>query len=352
MPRTAPALIRKAKQISPNVATLLLPCRDLASALNEYRWIKQHVESNTAATHRRRRIAQLCVQRGKGVPLQYILGSQPFGPLDIQCKPDVLIPRQETEAYTYHVANLVKSNDNFRAQANESKNSLRILDLCTGSGCIPLLLFALLQKSFVALDVQGVDVSATAIGLSALNKYRNIQAGNLSDPGPQQSLRFTLQDIFDDEGMKPFTTQPWDIITSNPPYISPRVWNTGLGQLGHSVRKYEPKLALVPASDTPLPKGWSLQDVFYARLLQLTSVIQPKLLLTELGDKHQAERVLERFFELPIADQYNVEVWRDSPDLFPDTGDRRLPIKGSKDDQHAVKVVGLGEIRSLVFTKK
>lgn len=108
MPRIPPSVLLRAHRISPHLATLLPTCRELPSALNELRWIREHVllSSSAAAQCPRQRqqpttknkilerqVALLCQRRGRGEPLQYVLGSQPFGNLDIMCRSGVLIPR-------------------------------------------------------------------------------------------------------------------------------------------------------------------------------------------------------------------------------------------------------------------
>lgn len=353
MPRTPPALFRKAKKYSPHVATLLLACRDVPSAVNEYRWIKDHVDSTVAQPFRQNRIAELCRKRGNGVPLQYVLGSQPFGPLDIRCKRGVLIPRPETEAYTYHVANLVRASKWSRALPHSREDTLRILDLCSGTGCIPLLLFSLLQSSFPKLTLRGVDVSPTAIGLAEENIRHNIRSGYMQEATASQSVDFTLRNILDHDDMLPLTAEPWDIIISNPPYISRGVWNQGAGQLGYSVRKYEPELALVPSPGVAVPLNWAHADVFYARLFELASAIQPRLFVTELGDLEQAERVLKNFFSLDICNDFNIEVWRDFPDMHQDDNTMEtLLIPTAHNGSQTVHIKGTGEIRCIVLSRK
>lgn len=98
MPRIPPGAIRQAHKISPHAATILPACRDLPSALNELRWIREHVEDlqrgrAPSPSRTEHQVASLCRRRGRGVPLQYVLGSQPFGNLDLKCRPGVLIPR-------------------------------------------------------------------------------------------------------------------------------------------------------------------------------------------------------------------------------------------------------------------
>ncbi len=94
MPRLAPSLLRQAGRVSAGAALLLPACRDLPSALNELRWIREHVARLTPdAGSAARQVWKLCRLRGRGVPLQYVLGTQPFGPLEIKCRPGVLVPR-------------------------------------------------------------------------------------------------------------------------------------------------------------------------------------------------------------------------------------------------------------------
>lgn len=100
MPRVPTALLRKARTIDPFLPALLAPCRDLHTAQNELRWLREHVEA--VAKARRAKgdklakgalLGQLVRERARGKPLQYVLGSEYFGDLEIKCKPGVLIPR-------------------------------------------------------------------------------------------------------------------------------------------------------------------------------------------------------------------------------------------------------------------
>ena len=98
MPRLPHSLLLRARNISPLLPLLLRTCRTLDSARNELRWLKERVlgHSNGGTNDRRqsaRLLLQLCEQRSRGVPLQYLLGSQPFGELDVLCRFGVLIPR-------------------------------------------------------------------------------------------------------------------------------------------------------------------------------------------------------------------------------------------------------------------
>ncbi|UNI18894.1 hypothetical protein JDV02_005132 [Purpureocillium takamizusanense] len=346
MPRLPPWLLRQAKQQSHDLAALLPACRDMPSARNELRWIEQHVRETTApARCSSSRVRELCQSRGRGVPLQYILGSQPFGHLDIKCRPGVLIPRPETEAYTCHLVDSIKRG---QVPGLTPARGLSIIDFCTGTGCIPLLLFASLQRWAARLDVLGVDIAAAALRLANDNVHHNEQQGNLS-VNEQQRLSISRTDVFDDADIEALAATRWDVIVSNPPYVSQRVWDYGHGQLGYSVRKYEPKLALVPGQGIAVPDGWERQDVFYARLLDVASVLRPKAMLLELGDEAQARRILAHMAEHPLVRGLVVEVWRDWPDGADDAGTQTLDVLGSG-QPWSVPVKGAGHIRC-IFVK-
>jgi len=101
MPRLPHSLLLRARNISPLLQLLLYTCRTLPSAHNELRWLREHASAiaGTQRNHPREvgaLLLKLCLQRSRGIPLQYLLGSQPFGELDILCRPGVLIPRSVT----------------------------------------------------------------------------------------------------------------------------------------------------------------------------------------------------------------------------------------------------------------
>lgn len=344
MPRTPPGLFRQAQRHSPHAATLLLACRSLPLALNELRWIREYVDQTAKPAQRERRLDALCRQRGQGVPLQYVLKSQPFGPLDITCKPGVLIPRPETEAYTYHLATEVK-----QLRRRHGLRELRMLDFCAGTGCIPLLLFALLQKSLNSLQVQGVDISTEAVNLARRNLAANERLGHLNTVPGQKQVEFTQGDIFNESEMQTILSTNWDVIISNPPYISLDVWRSGRGQMGHSVRKFEPALALVPGAHLEPPLGWQSADVFYARLLDIAYRVKPKLLLLEIGDEAQALRVVTNYLSHPLANHSTVELWRDAPDVHGDGDGQQVGINPIANRGYTVPIKGSGNIRSILI---
>jgi methylase of polypeptide subunit release factors len=96
MPRLPHSLLLRARSISSFLPLVLRGTRSLDSAVNELRWLREHVEEicvNKPEEYSRKILLRLCQRRSRGEPLQYILRSQPFGELDIECKPGVLIPR-------------------------------------------------------------------------------------------------------------------------------------------------------------------------------------------------------------------------------------------------------------------
>lgn len=146
-------------------------------------------------------------------PVQYILGSVPFLDLDILVQAPVLIPRPETE---WWVDLLITRLARFKDEP------LKILDLCSGSGCIGLAL----ASYFVNAQVVTVDISQAACALIAKNKLHN----------KITNLQIIQADLFAGLDMQKF-----DLIVSNPPYIR----QVDYQNLDLSVRLWEDRLALV-----------------------------------------------------------------------------------------------------------
>lgn len=159
-------------------------------------------------------------------PVQYITGKQEFMGLTFGVTPDVLIPRQDTEILVEEVL-------------KELNDGSRILDMCTGSGCI------LLSLLYFSNDCEGVgvDVSEEALAVAKDNAGRlelDETFDMLFDPRhgkkhiDQSKIEFIESNLFNDVRGK------FDIIVSNPPYIRSDVIPT----LMEEVRDYEPMLAL------------------------------------------------------------------------------------------------------------
>lgn len=132
---------------------------------------------------------RLVARHAAGEPLAYITGFQPFCNLEISVTPDVLIPRPETEELVDWAAHF------FNPAA-----PLKILDLCTGSGCIALALAAQLPHACV---------TAADISLRALQVARH----NAERLKLQEKITFIESDLWEN------VQGDFDIIVSNPPYI-------------------------------------------------------------------------------------------------------------------------------------
>lgn len=145
------------------------------------------------------------------IPLQYLTGEQEFMGLTFRVTPDVLIPRQDTES-------LVEEALKYAGDGQ------RILDICTGSGCIAVSL-----KFFVpGAEIVASDISKEALLIAEENARLN-----------HQQIRFINSDLFEN------ITGEFDMIVSNPPYIPSAVIDT----LMPEVRDHEPVLALDGAGD-------------------------------------------------------------------------------------------------------
>ena len=370
MPRLSNSLLRYARHINPLLPLLLRTCRDLSSARNELRWLREHILTSPGASSPSRptwqgELYRLCLDRSKGKPLQYILGNQPFGDLDITCRPGVLIPRSvydalkfrfiaknafspETEAYTTHLAKLVCKNITKWSSADSlppCPPQLRILDLCTGTGCIPLLLHALLSSLTTDLLLHGVDISSNAVALAKQNLRWNIGQTHLQQVANDQ-VTFSQGDIFH---LSPILEGKWDILVSNPPYISPHSFAR---ETSHSVRKFEPKMALVPPDSCAIFDGyrdalkWDLAvgDAFYPRLLEIAIQVNAKLFLVEVADMEQAKRVAALASKSGQWDEF--QIWRD----WPEQGavPRRDVLKVGNE---TVEIIGEGHGRSVFLSR-
>lgn len=156
-------------------------------------------------------------------PLQYILGQADFYGLKFKVDSRVLIPRPETEELVEWVLELIEHQ--FPNQ------NLRILDIGTGSGCIPIVI----KKKLSGAEVWGLDVSAAALELSSENAALN-----------QVQVNWCEQDILNETLWPKLPT--FDLIISNPPYIP--FQEQALMPL--QVTDFEPHLALFVDNADPL----------------------------------------------------------------------------------------------------
>lgn len=219
---------------------------------------------------------------------------------------------------------------------------LRVLDLCTGTGCIPLLfrhdLYA--ARDDISLVTLGVDISDKALSLAVDNLKRLRTATAWANKGAAGYLQADmLLDPFDDPHKGPLPFQNalnwqrlphlWDILISNPPYISPvDYWKT----TARSVRGFEPKTALVPPPRSARTDT-EQADAFYGPLLYTAQFVEAKIVLLEVADLDQAVRVAQASRAMSFFD--GIEIWREQPD------------QNLQSSQDGFSVIGHGNARSV-----
>lgn len=232
---------------------------------------------------------------------------------------------------------------------------LKILDLCTGTGCIPLLLHALLSSRVSHLEAVGVDISPAALALAKQNLHHNITEGHLPLAASSQ-IQFVQGDIFGDKAL---VEGEWDIVTSNPPYISPKGFNTTTSR---SVRNYEPKSALVPPSpsgdhaDLLLDEATgdsAIGDSFYPAILEIAARVKARMVIMEVADLPQARRVAS--LGIRSGNWRRCEIWRDWFDeVEMEEGKEEEEEEEDKSTIHIsgvpVRVLGKGNGRSVYFS--
>lgn len=160
-----------------------------------------------------------------GVPLPYITGHQEFMSLDFIVGSEVLIPRPETEILCEHVLSYLKKEF-------INKENIRLLDLCTGSGCIAVSIAHHDKRIFAC----GADISGDALLLAQKNAQK---------AGVAERTDFIAFDVMENESAKLDGMDRFDIITANPPYVSEKE----MSELDKSVIDNEPKIALYGGVD-------------------------------------------------------------------------------------------------------
>jgi release factor glutamine methyltransferase len=168
-------------------------------------------------------------------PVQYVLQQAPFYGMELYVDRSVLIPRPETEELVHWIIEDVRKNgpDVFTKNATDADRTseLKILDIGTGSGCIPLAL----KKAMPLAEVWGCDVSEEALTVARRNSSH-------------LDIRVDFQgvDILDEAQHRLLPSV--DILVSNPPYIP----QNDAAAMHPNVLAYEPHLALFVPNDDAL----------------------------------------------------------------------------------------------------
>ena len=194
-------------------------------------------------------------QRAEHIPLQQLTGEQGFMGLTFNVNEHVLIPRQDTEILVEEVL-------------KELHDGMRVLDMCTGSGCI---LLSLLHYSNDCEGL-GVDLSAEALEVAGRNVLKVLT------PEKAEHAHFLQSDLFEKVEGK------FEIIVSNPPYIA----SAEVEKLMPEVRDHEPRMALDGTEDGLY---------FYRRIIEEAGkhLVSSGMLFFEIGyDQGQAVSELMR----------------------------------------------------------
>ena len=169
-------------------------------------------------------------QLKKEYPIQYIIGITEFFGLTFEVNQHVLIPRPETEELVTWVLN-----------SHKDKKHLHILDIGTGSGCIPIALAKNLDKAII----DAIDLSEAALLMAKKNAALN-----------EVHINFIQNDIFQIEAFD----KTYDLIISNPPYVR----ESEKLSMHNNVLRYEPEIALYVDDQNPL--------IFYKRIAELAQL--------------------------------------------------------------------------------
>lgn len=226
-------------------ARLLLEC----VCGTDHSTLLAHPDKEVSAEDEEKYLAMID-RRATHEPVAYILGKWSFMGLDFNVNSDVLIPEQDTEILVEEAL-------------RNLEDTMRIMDLCTGSGCIAL---SLLNYSN---DTKAVctDISSKALAVAR---------SNADELGLADRAEFIETDLFPTENIGKF-----DIIVSNPPYIASSVIET----LAPEVKDHEPRLALDGSEDGL---------VFYKRIIDRAPefLYSSGYLLLEIG-YDQADAVVK-----------------------------------------------------------
>jgi release factor glutamine methyltransferase len=280
------AQLRAAQIPSHTLATELL----LMHALGRDRaWMYSHPEEplDPAAAEKFR---ALIARRAAGEPVQYLTGKQEFWGLEFEVTPAVLIPRPETEHVMEVVlARLGERGIKIHMDTGAPRETLRVADVGTGSGCLAVAL---------AWELPHAQVFATDISAAALEVARR----NAARHGVTDRIHFLQCDLLTGlerialhrEGARPAATAPaqagtqFDLIVSNPPYIA----RSEAAHLQREVRDHEPHSALFGG-----PTGVEI----YQRLIdQARGLLRDRgILVLELG--HDSAEHVRGIFDAQAA---------------------------------------------------
>lgn len=222
---------------------------------------------NEISADEERKLEEIIIRLQKGEPVQYVLGEADFAGRTFHVEPGVLIPRPETAELCQWIEkdmiekSIVSSGDSSEDSSGNSPQATDdaklILDICTGSGCIAITLGLNIPNS----EVTGWDISEDALRIAQGNvemlKARNVRIeyqDALALPKAAETDNEKMKVTADKEVVKSKgeaktpSTQKWDMIVSNPPYICEKE----KADMEKNVLEHEPSLALFVPDENPL----------------------------------------------------------------------------------------------------
>jgi release factor glutamine methyltransferase len=233
-------------------AIALTVLKDITGKSSAY--LKAFSEYELLAAHQEK-IKMILRELSTGKPLQYVLGHTEFYGLPFKVNPSVLIPRPETEELVEWVL-----------KSDLPHTAINILDIGTGSGCIAISL----RKNLPKANVWAIDISAAALVTAKQNAELNNVEVNLIE-----------EDILNLTHNSQLTTHNYNIIVSNPPYVTP----TDKDLMHTNVTDFEPHTALFVPQDDPL--------LFYKAIADLAAdkLATGGLLFFEINESYGDETI-------------------------------------------------------------
>lgn len=270
--------LKKQNSESPRLdAEVLLAEARGCQRIQLYTAFDQVVDDETRAKFR-----DLVKRRGAGAPVAHLVGRKEFYSLALKVTPDVLIPRPETEHAVIAVLDHVK-------ELGALAGPPEIVDIGTGSGAIAVTV----AKHAPQAHVTAIDISPAALSVAKANAEQHQVA---------ERITFVNSDLLD----KVAADAQFDIIVSNPPYVTEAEWH----DLEPGVRDFEPKLALVggatgleitarivqQAAERLKPGGWLVLEIHSGLEAQVHALLTQDGRFTKIStikDLAQLPRVVQ-----------------------------------------------------------
>ena len=208
-----------------------------ASKLERAKYLSMRDEEIPAADLEK--LFEILEQLKIGLPLQYILGETEFYDLKFKVNPSVLIPRPETEELVDWALITIR-------EMKGETEVLKIVDLGTGSGCIPISI-----KKYIPLaDISAIDISKEALNTAKQNAENN-----------NTEIKFLENDILNPTSQELINNQ-YDLIISNPPYVT----DSEKLEMHQNVLNHEPHSALFVPDNEALKFYIAIADFAFNHL--------------------------------------------------------------------------------------